>query len=203
MFWYVIYVKTDMKLHQIAQKGAFVQFCKNTPSHCQSAFEEVQRHFVALHGLVEVVQRHFVALHSPVEVVQRHIVTPTACFWRTSTTPRHTVKFPFIIIKSITTYSNIHYFKHHVHFLNLFLDTCSSENTSSPAESCIILFLKYILIALATIFIELRYGVYNKSMFMCLNYNFYWWLWYDIFCYCVKYFWYYCVQLFIVFTIVK
>ena len=176
MFWYVIYVKSDLKLHKIAQKGAFVQFCKNTPSHCQSAFEVVQRHFVALHGPVEVVQRHLVTMQMPVEVVQRYFVTPTACFWRTSTTVRRTVKHPFIIIKSITTYSDIHYFKHHAHFLCQSLDTCPSANTSSPAESCILLFLKYILIALATIFIELRYGVYNKSMFMCLNYNFYWWL---------------------------
>lgn len=63
-----------MKFYKIAQKGAFVQFCKNTPSHCQSAFEEVQRYFVGLHGLVEVVQWHFVALHGLVEVVQRHFV---------------------------------------------------------------------------------------------------------------------------------
>ena len=165
-----------MKLHKIAQKGAFVQFCKNIPSHCQSAFEVVQRHFVALHNPVEVVQRHFVGLHGLVEVVQRHFVTPTACFWRSSTTVRHTVKYHFIIIKSITTYSDIHYLKHHVHVLSLSLDTCPSANTSSPAESCILLFLKYILIALATIFIEPRYGLYNKSTFMCLNYNFYWWL---------------------------
>ena len=136
-------------------------------------------------------------------ILQKHPVTLLKCFWSCSTTLRHTVKFPFITIKSITTYSDIHYLKYHAHFLSLSLDTCPSANTSSPAESCILFFLKYILIALATIFIEPRYGLYNKSMFMCLNYNFYWWLWYDIFCYCVKYFWYYCVQLFIVFTIVK
>ena len=148
-----------MKVPKIAQKGAFVQFCKNTPSHCQSAFEEVQRHFVGLHGLVEVVQWHFVALHGPVEVVQRHFVAPQM---PVEVIQWHSVglQMPVEVVQR--------------HFLSLSLDTCQSANTSSPAESCILLFLKYILIALATIFIELRYVVYNKSMFMCLNYNFYW-----------------------------